>query len=452
MHFRYLPHTSADLEKMCETVGVGSINELFQSIPEHLRLRQNLDLPSPLSEIELLGHLQSLSEKNRTVEQYTSFLGAGAYKHTVPAAVGALVSRGEFKTSYTPYQPELAQGTLQAIFEFQTMIASLLGMEIANASNYDGSTALAEAVLMALRINKRKKILLSKSIHPEYRQVVRTTLHSLGFEIEEIGWDEAGTVDLQQLDNQLSQEVSAVCLQSPNFFGIVEDQAFIAERAHSQGALFIAVNTDPVALGMLAPPGSLGADIAVGEGNSFGGSLNLGGPYVGLFATKKQFVRQIPGRLVGETVDSEGKRGFVLTLNTREQHIRREKATSNICTNQSLCALAAAIHLALLGPEGLSKLALLNFSKAEFAKKLLLQIPGVTLLFQGNTFHEFALRVPGNVEKVLKKLLEKRIFGGLALGRLYPELEEGLLVCVTETHSKEKIERFALELEKILQG
>jgi glycine dehydrogenase subunit 1 len=315
------------------------------------------------------------------------------------------------------------------------MIASLLGMEIANASNYDGSTALAEAALMAIRLQKKKKVILAKSIHPEYRQVVKTTLRNLGDEIVEVGWDEAGCVDQKELSALLSEETSALCVQSPNFFGVVEDVGRLSQTAHNREALLVSGTGDAVSLGLLASPGSCGADIAVGEGQSFGNFLNFGGPYLGLFATKKEFVRQMPGRLAGETVDPQGNRGFILTLNTREQHIRRERATSNICTNQSLCALAAAIHLSLLGPSGLKRLAEINFAKAQYAQRILSQIPGVKKIFGGETFNEFAVRLPRPVKGVLAALQQKKIFGGFALEHFYPELKNGLLVCVTEMNS-----------------
>jgi glycine dehydrogenase subunit 1 len=448
---RYLPQTEKEIQKMSEVIGVKTPSDLFHSIPDSLRLKKLLDLPTALSEQELIAHLKTLSRKNETVDHYTSFLGAGAYHHYIPVAVNYLTGRGEFSTSYTPYQAEISQGTLQAIFEFQTMIASLMGLEVANASNYDGSTSLAEAVLMSLRLQKKKKkILLAQSIHPEYRQVVRTTLQNLGCEIQEIGWTSSGKVDSEKLSKILSEDCAAVCVQSPNFFGVVEDLSSLGQLAHEHQSLFVSVTGDPISLGVLASPGSCGADIAVGEGQAFGNFLNLGGPYLGLFAAKKEFVRQMPGRLVGETVDSQGQQGFVLTLNTREQHIRREKATSNICTNQSLCALGAAIYLSLLGPVGLKKLAEMNLAKAHYAKELLLKLPGVKTPFQGEIFHEFVLQLPKPVEEVLAKLREKKIFGGVSLKSFYPELGESLLVCVTEMVSRGEIERFATELKEVL--
>lgn len=447
---RYLPQTEEEIKNICKTLGIESTQDLFQSIPENLKLKRLLNLPPALSEQDLLAHLKQLSRSNETVDHYSSFLGAGAYHHYIPVAVWYLASRGEFATSYTPYQAEISQGTLQAIFEFQSMVASLLGLDVANSSNYDGATALAEAVLMALRIKKKKRVLLAKSIHPEYREVVKTNLKNLNHEIGEFGWEESGKTNFSELKKMLGEDCAAVCVQNPNFFGSIEDLKVISDLAHQHDALFIVATGDPVSLALLASPGSCGADIAVAEGQSFGNFLNFGGPYLGLFAAKKEYIRQMPGRLVGETLDSDGKRGFILTMNTREQHIRREKATSNICTNQSLCALAAAIHLSLLGPQGLLKLAQMNLSKAEYLKKKLLQISGVKSLLTGNTFNEFTLQLSKPVNEVLEKLKAKKIFGGIALEKYYPELKNTLLVCVTEMNKKEELDRFAEELEKIL--
>lgn len=448
---RYLPQTEEEIKKICESIGVKSTAELFNTIPQGLKFKEALNIPKALSEQDLLSHLKNLSRSNETVDHYSSFLGAGAYHHYIPVAVWHLASRGEFATSYTPYQAELSQGTLQAIFEFQTMVASLLGLDIANASVYDGSTALAEAALMALRIKKKKKILLASSIHPEYRHVVRTNLKNLSnVEVVEFHWDASGQADQKSLKNLLGDDCAAVCVQSPNFFGTVEDLKTIGEIAHQADALFIVATGDPVSLGLLASPGACGADIAVGEGQSFGNFLNFGGPYVGFFGAKKEYMRQMPGRLVGETVDMEGKRGFILTMNTREQHIRREKATSNICTNQSLCALAAAIHLSLLGPQGLKKVAEMNFSKTEYLKKKLSEITGTKLLFSGPTFNEFALQLPKPAAEVLEKLKLKKIFGGVDLSQYYPEFKNVLLLCATEMIKKEEMDSLAQELKNIL--
>lgn len=447
---RYLPQTEEEIKKICESIGVKSSAELFNTIPQSLKYKEALKIPQALSEQDLLSHLKHLSRTNETVDHYSSFLGAGAYHHYIPVAVWHLASRGEFATSYTPYQAELSQGTLQAIFEFQTMVASLLGLDIANASVYDGSTSLAEAVLMALRIKKKKRVLLASSIHPEYRHVVRTNLKNLNVEVVEFPWEKSGQANLNTLKDLLSEDCAAVCVQSPNFLGNIEDLKTIGELAHQKDALFIVATGDPVSLGMLASPGSCGADIAVGEGQSFGNFLNFGGPYVGFFASKKEYIRQMPGRLVGETVDMEGKRGFILTMNTREQHIRREKATSNICTNQSLCALAAAIHLSLIGPRGLKKLAEMNFSKTEYLKTKLGAISGLNILFNGPTFNEFVLQFPKPAAEVLEKLKQKKIFGGIDLSPYYPELKNAVLICVTEMIKKEEMDRFAEELKSIL--
>ncbi len=447
---RYLPQTEDEIKKMCESIGIKASAELFQTIPSISQLNRALNLPPALSEQDLLAHLKQLSRTNETVDHYSSFLGAGAYHHYIPVAVWYLASRGEFATSYTPYQAEISQGTLQAIFEFQTMVASLLGLDVANSSVYDGATALSEAVLMALRIKKKKKVLLAKSIHPEYRDVVKTNLKNLNHEIAEFAWDESGKINFEELKKLLDENCAAVCVQNPNFFGSVEELNKIGELVHAHDALFIVSTGDPVSLGLLKSPGACGADIAVAEGQSFGNFLNFGGPYLGLFATKKEYIRQMPGRLVGETLDSDGKRGFILTMNTREQHIRREKATSNICTNQSLCALAAAIHLSLLGPQGLNKVAEMNLSKAEYLKKKLAQVPGVKLLFNGSSFNEFTFQISKPVTEVLEKLKAKKIFGGIALERYYPELKNTLLVCATEMNKKEELDQFAEELKNIL--
>ncbi len=448
---RYLPQTEAEIQKMCEVIGVKNPHDLFSAIPPALRFNEKLNIPAALAEQELLAHLKTLSRTNETVDHFSSFLGAGAYHHYIPVAVNYLAGRGEFATSYTPYQAELSQGTLQAIFEFQTMIASLMGLEIANSSNYEGSTALAEAALMAFRIKKKEEILLAKSIHPEYRAVIKTTLKNLGYSIKEIGWEKSGKINAAELKQALSKNCVAVCVQSPNFFGVIEDLSSISKFAHDNDSLFVVNTGDPISLGLLASPGSCGADIAVGEGQSFGNFLNFGGPYLGLFASKKEYMRQMPGRLVGETLDESGKPGFILTMNTREQHIRREKATSNICTNQSLCALMAAIYLSLLGPQGLRKVAEMNLAKAEFAKKLFTQIPGVELSFTGATFNEFVLKLPLSTDSVLERLREEKIFGGVALQKDYPELKNSLLLCVTEMNKREEIENYAAKLKSILR-
>jgi len=337
---RYIPNTEADCQAMLQALELTSMEELFAGIPAALRFSRALDIPQALSEQEMLRHMRTLAGRNANVEEYAAFLGAGAYHHFIPSIVPVLLSRGEFMTAYTPYQPEMAQGTLQAMYEYQTLICQLTDMEVANASLYDGASALAEGVLMARRITRREEVLISEAVHPEYRAVLRTYLQNLGARVREIPVDETGQTPLSRVNDGLSGQTACMAVQSPNFFGVIEDLSGFAEAVHGQGALLVQAITEPIALGLLKPPGAWGADIALGEGHAFGNPVSYGGPYLGFFATREQYVRQMPGRLAGETVDSEGRRGYVLTLSTREQHIRREKATSNICTNEGLCALA----------------------------------------------------------------------------------------------------------------
>jgi len=443
-HNRYIPHTEEDIRKMLDTLGLEKIEDLFQAIPKEYRLSNPLNLPEPLSEPDLLRHFEGLQ-----VPMMSSFLGAGAYHHFIPAVVSHLVSRSEFSTAYTPYQPEVSQGTLQAIFEYQTLMCQLTGMEVSNASMYDGASSLAEAVLMAHRITKRKKILLSQAVHPEYRRVIQTYIDPDQQEVIPVPYQKKeGRTDERVLFGLLKEDVSAVVIQSPNFFGVVEELQPLGERIHSCGALMIAGFSEAVAYGILQPPGAMGADIVAGEGQSLGIPVSYGGPYLGIFATVGTFVRNMPGRLVGETIDLEGKRGFVLTLATREQHIRRERATSNICTNEGLCALMAAVFLSCLGKEGLKELAMMNLSKTEYAKKVISRIRGCKLNFTAPTFNEFVLRVEKNPEEILEKLRKKGVLGGLALEKFYPELDHHLLVTVTEMNKKEEIDRWAEFLEK----
>ena len=397
-------------------------------------------------------HFASLARKNLAAGDHPFFLGAGAYKHHVPASVDHLIQRGEFLTAYTPYQPEIAQGTLQMLFEFQTQVARLLGCDVANASMYDGSTACWEAIGMAGRITKRKKAILSNGLHPHYVSVANSMAKYTGDTIDSAIPQLQPESDIMQLHDWIDEQTSCVVVQYPDILGRIADLSVLADAAHAKGALLIAVVTEPVALGAIKSPGEMGADIVVGEGQSLGVGLQFGGPYVGLFACKEKFVRQMPGRLCGETVDAEGKRGFVLTLSTREQHIRREKATSNICTNSGLCALAFSIHMSLLGERGLRDLASLNHAKAVKAAERLVQIPGVTLV-NDSFFNEFTLKLPSNARDVVHKLAEKQVLGGVSLGRLYPnvvELENGLLVAVTEVVSDEDVETFAAALQEVL--
>ena len=440
---RYIPHTEEDIQKMLQTIGMKEVGDLLESIPRKYRLSEPLNLPEPLPEPDLLRHFQELQSPI-----YSSFLGAGAYSHFIPSVVSALTSRSEFYTAYTPYQPEISQGTLQAIFEYQTLMCQLTGMEVSNASLYDGASSLAEAVLMAERITKRKRVLLSEAVNPEYRKVIQTYIDPDYQEIVLIPYvREEGRTDTKAFFDLIDGEASAVVIQSPNFFGVIEDLPPIAEKAHENGSLMIVGFSEAIAYGILSPPGAMGADIVSGEGQSLGIPLSFGGPYLGIFTTRERLVRNMPGRLVGETVDLEGKRGFVLTLATREQHIRRERATSNICTNEGLCALMATVFLSCLGKEGLRELAVMNLSKKEYAKKLASQIPHCKPTFSSPTFNEFVLRIGGKPEKVLEKLKEKRILGGLSLTKFFPELHHDLLITVTEMNTKKEIDRWAEVLE-----
>jgi glycine dehydrogenase subunit 1 len=445
-YIRYIPHTEEDIRKMLDTLGLKKLEDLFQTIPKEYRLSKPLTLPDPLPEPDLLRHFQGLQ-----APMMSSFLGAGAYHHFIPAVVPHLVSRSEFSTAYTPYQPEISQGTLQGIFEYQTLMCQLTGMEVSNASMYDGASSLAEAVLMAHRITKRKKVLVSQAVHPEYRRVIQTYVDPGQQEIIPVPYQKReGRTDEKVLFDFLKEDVSAIVIQNPNFFGVVEDLRPIGERIRGCGGLMIVGFSEAVAYGILEPPGAMGADIVAGEGQSLGIPVSYGGPCLGIFATLEAFVRNMPGRLVGETVDLEGKRGFVLTLATREQHIRRERATSNICTNEGLCALMATVFLSCLGKEGLKELAMMNLSKTEYAKKIISRIRGCKLNFNAPTFNEFVLRIEKDPEEVLEKLREERILGGLALGKFYPELDHHLLVTVTEMSRKEEIDQWAEVLQRAL--
>ncbi|MHB8654388.1 MAG: aminomethyl-transferring glycine dehydrogenase subunit GcvPA [Terriglobia bacterium] len=436
---RYLPNSPAERAAMLQATGHNSVEELFAQIPDALKHQGNLNLPGPLSEPEILEYFRQAA--GQSTREYVSFLGAGAYSHYRPVAIDALLSRGEFFTAYTPYQAEIAQGTLQAMFEFQTLITQLTGMDVSNASLYDGSTATTEACLMAMRITHRDRVLLAHTLHPEYRQVLQTYIQHQGVELNQIPYDKSGQLDLAQLEASLKTPSAAVVIQSPNFFGIIERSKEITEIVHKSGALLIVTISEPLSLGIVRPPAD--ADIVCGEAQSFGVPVAFGGPYVGFLAAKEQFIRQMPGRLIGQTQDTEGRRGFVLTLATREQHIRREKATSNICTNQSLCALAVTIYLSLLGKRGLKALAEQNLAKASYAARELSAVPGAQLPFAAPHFNEFVVRTPGDAEEILAALREEKIIGGLNLQQFYPELKNHLLVCVTETVSKGAIDRMA---------
>lgn len=443
---RYLPKSQSERREMLHAIGAKSIETLFETIPAKYRLRDPLKLPGPLSEMEIIDYFKARAAENS--RGYTSFLGAGVYQHLKSVVTDALVQRGEFLTSYTPYQAEISQGTLQAIFEFQTMMSQLTGQEVANASMYDGSTALTEAVLMAERLTRRHRVLVASTVHPEYRQVLATYAKHLGIHAEEFGFTKTGHADVSAIRDETLNEAAAVVVQSPNFFGVLEKLEPIAQRAHAAGALLINCITEPVSLGIVKPPQD--ADIVALEAQSFGVPPSYGGPFVGVIATQEKFVRQMPGRLAGEALDAEGRRGFCLTLATREQHIRREKATSNICTNEALYALVVTVHLCLLGKEGLRELASQNLAKARFAQEELRKIPGVRLPFSGVTFNEFVAEFPRPVQEINRKLLAERIVGPLALDKYYPQNERRGLVCVTETMPRTEIERFTTALRKIL--
>ena len=438
---RYIPNTDTDRQAMLGAMGLTSIEELFSGIPSDLRLAGSLDIPRALSEQDMLRHMRALANHNANVEDYAAFLGAGAYHHFIPSIVPVLTSRGEFMTAYTPYQPEMAQGTLQALYEYQTLICQLTDLEVANASLYDGSTGVAEAVLMARRLTQRDGVLISEAVHPEYRGVLQTYLQNLGMQVRTVGVEDTGQTSLPRVRGELSPRIACMVVQSPNFFGVIEDLTGFADAIHHEKALLVQAVAEPVSLGLLKPPGAWGADIAVGEGQAFGNALSYGGPYLGFFATRDQFVRQMPGRLAGETIDSEGRRGFVLTLSTREQHIRREKATSNICTNEGLCALAATIHLCTLGKQGLRRLAELNLQRATYARQQLASIPGCRLPFTGPTFNEFVLETPKPASALIRQLSEQHLIPGIDLGRFYPERSYQLLICVTEMNPREDIDR-----------
>lgn len=451
---RYLPHTKRERELMMAKIGIENINELFDQIPETALSSFANTLPSHSGELEVTHHLQSLANLNLAASDAPSFLGGGAYRHHIPATVDSLIQRGEFLTSYTPYQPEISQGTLQAVFEFQTQVALLTGMELANASMYDGSTACAEAVLMAGRVTKRKKVILSGGLHPFYCDVVETLAQFSELSIEKSRPEAPakGHHDTAALEKRINKETACVVVQYPDFFGLIRDFSQLGEQCKKAGALLIIVFNEPVALAALKSPGEMGADIVVGEGQSLGVGLNFGGPYVGLFATKTQYLRQTPGRIAGQTEDLDGKRGWVLTLNTREQHIRREKATSNICTNSGLCALAFSIHLSLLGEKGLSHLATLNHEAAMSTADRLCNIDGLEILNE-TYFNEFTVRLPKPAGPLVETLAQKKILAGVPIRRLYPNREDFdnlMLVNATELTSESDINRLAESISEEL--
>jgi glycine dehydrogenase subunit 1 len=446
----FIPHTDAERAEMLRAVGAAGPGELFAHIPEALRLKGPLDLPPALAEEELVRHGAELAARNVPPEAAVLFVGAGAYDHVIPAAVDELAHRPEFYTAYTPYQPEISQGGLQAIYEYQTMIASLAGLDVANASLYEGATALYEAVLLASHHTGRARVLVDGALNPRYGRALRSYAANLGIEVVAVP-HRNGASDLEGLAARVEGTVAAAVVQSPNFFGRAADTAALAAKLHESKALLVVV-ANPLALAVLKPPGAMGADVACGEAQPFGLPLSAGGPYLGFIAARNELVRKLPGRLSGATVDAQGRRGFVLTLQAREQHIRREKANSNICSNQALCALRAAIFLSLLGRRGLREMAEQCLAKAAYAKAVLAAVPGCSLPFEGPGFHEFVLKLPRPAEEIFARLLKRRIAAGLPLGRHWPELADCLLVCVTEKRTRAEIDRLAAELRSALEG
>jgi glycine dehydrogenase subunit 1 len=441
---RYLPKSPGERIEMLKQIDASSIDDLFSTIPQEYRLERDLDVPRQMGESEIVEYFRNAAQKSAA--GYSSFLGAGAYRHYRPVIIDSLVQRGEFLTSYTPYQAEITQGTLQAIFEFQTMICELTGMEIANASMYDGSTGAAESVTMAVRITRRSEVLVARTVHPEYREVMQTYAQHQGLAAQALPYGDDGRLDLAALEQSVSEETACVLIQSPNFFGAVEDIPAIAAIVHKKGALLIVSIAEAISLGVVRPPAE--ADIVSMEAQSFGVALSYGGPYCGVIAAKEKYLRQMPGRLVGETVDNEGRRGFVLTLSTREQHIRREKATSNICTNQALVALMATIFLTVYGKEGIHELALHNLAKANYAAEQFATVGGARLLFAASPrFHEFVLQTSESPEQLNAQLLKQKVIGGLPLGRWYPELGNASLWCTTELNTREQIDYAASLLQ-----
>jgi glycine dehydrogenase subunit 1 len=437
---RYIPNSPDERADMLREIGVASTEKLFDSIPENLRLREHLNVPAAMSELELLKRFEEMGARNQAAQR-TSFLGGGAYAHYTPTIVDHLISRSEFFTAYTPYQPEISQGTLQAIFEFQTLVCQLTGMDIANASMYDGSTAMAEAVLMAERVTRRSKVIISSAIHPQYLEVAHTYVQHAGIDLQRAEFDPESGQTPARAFAAIDDQTAAIVVQSPNFFGAIEDLPGLAEKVHAAGALLIVTVTEAMSFGLLKSPGACGADIVVAEGQSFGVPLSYGGPYVGLFATRDKYARQIPGRLVGEAYDKNGRRGFVLTLATREQHIRREKATSNICTNEGLIALAATIYLETMGRRGIQEVARQCAQKAHYAAREIGKLEGFSLPYSAPFFNEFVVRASSPASPLLDELArEKGIDGGIALARFDSERPNDFLVCVTEINTREQID------------
>jgi len=441
---RYISNTPAQQREMLATIGVGSIEELLERIPAKARLSRPLNVPAAMAETDLVRHLRALSALNANADDYACFLGAGSYDHSVPSPINHLISRGEFFTAYTPYQPEASQGTLRSIFEYQSMMAELTGMDVANASLYDGASSVAEAALMAHAVTERNSIVLSKGVNPLYRQVVETYCEGPGIRLKSAPIGD-GATDLDAIRKAVGSQTAAIVIQHPNFFGCLEDVKAAAEIAHAAGALLVVV-ADPVNLGLLTPPGALGADLVVGEGQGLGVPMSFGGPNLGVFAAKQELVRRMPGRLVGATVDLDGQRGFVLTLQTREQHIRREKATSNICTNVALCALMATIYVSIMGKVGIRKVGELSTAKAHYAAETFAKIPGVRLRFSAPFFKEFTLELPKSPERVAKRLMKEKILAGVPLKAFDRAQKDCLLVAVTEKRTRSEIDAYAAAL------
>lgn len=447
---RFVQNTGVEKEQMLERIGASSIEDIFGKIPFELRLNKQLNLPPPMAEPEICRHLREMSAGNLNLEDYACFLGAGAYDHYVPQIVDQLLLRSEFNTSYTPYQAEISQGNLQAIFEYQSLICALTGMDLANASMYDGASALAEAALMACEQTKKNKVLLSGAVHPEYRLTVKTYLRHRGIEMLEIPVKD-GVTDLQALEKMIDGKTAAVIIQQPNFFGCLEQVHQAGDLSGKRKSLYI-VCADPLSLGILESPGSYGADIVVGEGQSLGNYISYGGPYLGFLACREKLIRRMPGRLVGQTVDKHGRRGFVLTLQAREQHIRREKATSNICSNEALCALAASIYMSCLGKGGIRQVALLCLQKSHYAHRLITSLKGFSPYFNAPFFKEFVVSPVKDPATVNRRLIKDKVIGGLDLGRFYPEYAGQMLFCCTELRTREEIDRLVAGLEDAVNG
>lgn len=450
MKFRYLPMTTEDKKEMLSFLGIEDINQLFSDVPESVRFKGKLNIPDALTEPGVVRYFSGLAEKNVDSNHYAYFLGAGIYDHYIPSTVDHVIRRSEFYTAYTPYQPEISQGELQAIFEFQTMVCELTGMDVANSSMYDGPTALAEAGNLAVGRDTGKKVVVSKAVHPESRSILKVNAKGQGYQVVEVDTKD-GVTNLEALQQTVDENTAAVIVQYPNFFGSIEDLAAIEKIAHQHKGMFI-VSSNPLSLGILQPPGAFGADIVVGDVQPLGIPMQLGGPTCGYFAVRDKLMRKIPGRIVGQTTDQDGRRGFVLTLQAREQHIRREKATSNICSNQALNALAASVAMSALGKRGVQEMAILNMQKAQYAKNEISKLKGYEIPFSAPVFNEFVVKVPGKVGELNRSLLGQKIVGGYDLGRDYPELEGHMLVAVTEIRTKEEIDSLVQGLEGYARG